>query len=172
MKKIITIAISIPLICATVYESKLLKYRDFVIGDIKQNILLILKKHRYASHSIYYDNNDRYIDGIKVKSDNSIKIIINKHMEREEILLVFDKNDILFDLYSKKIPMDIRDYIDHKVYLTNTYGTPVEDVVNGQHILAWSINRRRHVLYLIYSSTSRSLLFNMRDTYLNMKYAP
>jgi hypothetical protein len=171
MNNIILIAYIIPLLYGGGLYQNPPGYKEFNIGDKKKNVLNILLRQKYSKHSIYYNNNDRYIGGIKVKSENSIKIVINSDMEKEEILLVFDADDILFDIYSRKRPMDIRDYIDYRVYMIGKYGKPVdEQVVSGRHILAWSLNRKRHVIYMIFNNVKKNIMINYRDTYLNMKY--
>ncbi len=171
MNSILIIAYLIPLLYGGTIDQKPPGYKAFFIGDNKKNVLNILQRQKYSKHSIYYDNNDRYINGIKVKSENSIKIVITRYMEKEEILLVFDDSNTLFDIYSVKKPMDIRDYIDYRVYMIGRYGKPVEEqVVKGKHILAWSLNKKKHVIYMIFDSTEKSIMINIRDTYLNMKY--
>ena len=94
-------------------------------------------------------------------------------MEKEEILLVFDNNGILFDIYAKKSPMDSRDYVDYRMSFTEAYGKPSEDQeVNGRHVLAWSLNKNRNAVYLIYDASNENLIINIRDLYLNAKYEP
>ncbi len=171
----ILITFAIPLLYAEVLYSKPLPlfYKDFVLGENKKNILSILSKQKYSRHLIFHDSNDRFLNGIKVKAENSIKIIIKQYMEREEILLVFNADEILFDIYTKKKPADIRDFIDQKIYMSEIYGKPAdEQVVKDTHILVWSFMKRRYAVYLLFDSINENLIINMRDTYLNMKYEP
>lgn len=172
IRKILTPVI-IALLGSGLLSAKPVQYKEFILGDSKENILKIISRYKYSRHTIYLDNNDRYIDDIKVKSENSIKIIIKRHMEKEELLLVFNSKNILFDIYTRTRPVDIRDYIDYKVYMNSRYGRPVaEQTLNSKHIITWRMNKRRNALYLIYSSRKKSLLINMRDTMLNMNYSP
>ncbi|MBN2402425.1 MAG: hypothetical protein JXN64_08485 [Spirochaetes bacterium] len=170
---IIITAVIIQFLSADIVHSKNLSYKDFALGNRRKNIITILNKQKYIHHSIFYESNDRYINGIKVKPENSIKIIIKNYMEKEEILLVFDNNDLLFDIYTKKKPIDIRDYVDYRISLIETYGRPVEEqTVNGKYILAWSLNKKRNAVYLIYDSVNENLIINIRDAYLNSSYEP
>jgi hypothetical protein len=171
--KIITAAFFIALYFTGNLYSKPLFYKDFVLGDSKKNITVVLSSQKYSKHLIYYDSNDRYINGIKIKSENSIKIIINQYMEKEEILLVFDTGNILFDIYIKKKPADIRDFIDHRINMIETYGKPADDqTANELNILAWTLEKKKYALYLIFDSANENLLINMRDVQLNLKYQP
>jgi hypothetical protein len=170
---VIFLAIVIPFFFANILFSKTLSYKDFAIGDNRKNVISILNKQKYSHHSIFYESNDRFINGIKVKPENSIKIVIKQYMEKEEILLVFDNNGLLFDIYTKKKPMDIRDYADYRISMIETYGKPAEEqTVNGKHILAWSLNKNRNAVYLIYDSVNENLIINIRDLYLNANYEP
>ncbi|MBN2040009.1 MAG: hypothetical protein JW864_08215 [Spirochaetes bacterium] len=170
----VIINLSVILILSTgIIKAEPVQYKEFALGDTRSNILKIISKNKYSQHKIYSDNNDRFFEGIRVKSENSIKIIIKRKMEKEDILLVFDKNNILFDIYTRKQPMDIRDFIDYKVYMSNMYGSPVaEETLRDRKIITWRLNRKRNALYLIYIDKKKSLLINMRDTMLNLNYAP
>jgi len=177
MKKYLYPAILIFVIIASLPQpgilySKPLYYKDFSLGNNKKNILSILSRQKYTQQEIYYDSNDRYIGGVKVKSENSIKIIIKQYMEKEEILLVFDNNDILFDIYTKKSPIDLRDYIDHKINMTEIYGKPAEELAYGKYIVAWSLDKKCHAVYLIYDQEKEYMIINMRDNNLDKNYMP
>lgn len=174
--KLITVIITsfaIQLLWANSLFSKTLNYKDFALGENRKNIISILNKQKYVQHSIFYESNDRFVNGIKVKPENSIKIIIKQYMEKEEILLVFDNNGILFDIYTKKKPIDIRDYVDYRINLIGTYGKPIEEQsVKGIHILAWSLNKKKNAVYLIYDSINGNIIINFRDVSLNANYEP
>lgn len=170
--RIIFLIVSLSLFSNLLY-SKPLSHREFSLGDNKRNILTLLGKQKYSQHQIYYDSNDRFIGEIKVKPENSIKIVIKSYMEKEEVFLVFDSSDILFDIYIKKTPMDIRDYIDYRVGLIESYGKPDEQqFINEKHIIVWRLNKKRNAVYLIYNSDDESIVINIRDLHLKMKYEP
>lgn len=153
--------------------SKPLSYKEFSLGENKKNVLSMLSRQKYSRYQIYHDSNDRFVGDIKVKPENSIKIVINNYMEKEEVLLVFDAGDILFDIYVRKKPMDMRDYIDHRIGMIESYGKPEEQqFINEKHIIAWRLNKKRNAVYLIYNNEDESIIINIRDLYLNMKYSP
>jgi hypothetical protein len=160
------------LFTANLVAAKPLYYKDFILGDSKKNVLLILKQ-KYSRYQIYYESNDRFINGIKVKAENSIRIIIKKYMEKEEVLLAFDSDNILFEIFTKKTPSDLRDFINLKILLTEIYGKPADyDTVKDTHILFWNFEKKKYYAYLIFDSSRDDLIISLRDEYLNIKYDP
>lgn len=148
-----------------------LQYREFKLWAKKTDVLQILKNNKYSQYSIYKDNNDIYFGGLKVEPGNSIKITMPGYMKKEEIFLVFNEQDILLDIYARIRPADLRDFIDYRIYMINTYGNPLEDQSSGnQKILAWRFNKQKHAVYLIYDSSKSSIIINYRDNYLMLKY--
>lgn len=148
-----------------------LQYKEFRLWAKKAEVLQILNSSKYAQYSIYKNNNDIYFGGLRVEPENSIKIIMPGYMNKEEILLVFNEQDILLDIYARIKPADIRDFIDYRNSMVTVYGSPVEEETSGnQKILTWRFKKQKLGVYLIYNSKESSLIINCRDNSLMMKY--
>jgi hypothetical protein len=172
MTRIFTLLITGLMLAQEPSGSLTVSYNDFKIGDSKEAVIGIITGKKYVNYNIYYENNDRFLGGIKIKSENSIKLSAIRYMEKEDIILVFNNKDILFDIYSRIRPADIRFYSELKSYYTHLYGNPASEKIDEQTILSWSLNKKRHAAHLIYDNGDKSIILNFRDLNLDAKYIP